>query len=54
MKKTYKITVTDTATYYIKAENIDGATELAVEWFSEREPDISIEETDEEAEYEIK
>lgn len=53
MKKTYKITVTDTATYYIKAEDIDDATELAVEWFGEREPDVKTEETDEEAEYEI-
>ena len=54
MKKTYKITITDTATYYIDTEDVDDATELALEWFSERKPDVSIEETDEEAEYEIK
>lgn len=49
--KTYKITVTDTATYYIEADDIERAEELAVEWFSEREPDVKSEETDEEAEY---
>ena len=57
MKKTYKITVTDTATYYIKANDSDDAIELArelaIEWFQEREPDVDIEETNEEAEYEI-
>ena len=53
MKKTYAITVTDTVTYYIKAEDSDEAADLAIEWFDEREPDVRVEETDEEADYEI-
>ena len=32
--KTYKITVTDTATYIIRAESLENAEDLAVEWFS--------------------
>ena len=52
--KNYKITVTDTATYIIRAENIEDAEDLAVEWFSEREPDVKSEETDEVAEYTIR
>ncbi len=51
--KNYKITVTDTATYIIRAENLENAEDLAVEFFSEREPDVNSEETDEEAEYTI-
>lgn len=51
--KNYKITVTDTATYIIRAESLENAEDLAVEWFSEREPDIDAEETEEEAEYTI-
>ena len=51
--KNYKITVTDTATYIIRAESIEDAEDLAVEWFSEREPSINSEETDEEAEFTI-
>lgn len=51
--KNYKITVTDTATYIIRAESLENAEDLAVEWFSEREPRISSQETDEEAEYTI-
>lgn len=53
LKETYKITVTDTATYYIKADDMEDAIDIAVEWFSEREPDVRVEETDEEAEYEV-
>ena len=53
MAKNYKITITDSATYIINAEIIESAKELAVEWFSEREPSIKIEETDEEAEYSV-
>lgn len=52
--KNYKITVTDTATYIIRAESIEDAEDLAVEWFSEREPDVKSEETDEVAEYTIR
>ena len=54
MAKTYKITVTDTATYYIKAKKIDDAIDLAVERFDEREPNVFAEEFDGKAEYEIK
>lgn len=53
MKKTYAITVTDTAIYYIKAEDSDEAADVAAKWFDEREPDVRVEETDEEADYEI-
>ena len=53
MKKTYKITVTDTATYYIKADDMDAAEDLAIEWFGERDPETIITETDEEEDYEI-
>ena len=52
--KNFKITVTDTATYIIAAEDEDMATGLAVEWFSEREPDINVTVTDDEPEYTIK
>lgn len=45
----YKITLTDAATYIIKARNEDEAIDKACEWFSEREPDITITETDEPA-----
>ena len=54
MKNTYKITVTDTATYYIKAENEGDAIDRAIDWFGEREPDIDVEVTTEEEDYEIK
>lgn len=45
----YKITLTDTVTYIIKANSEDEAIEKACDWFSEREPDITITETDEPA-----
>ena len=53
MKKNWLITITDTATYIIKAESQEEAEDLAVEWFSERKPSIIVEETTEEEDYEI-
>lgn len=45
----YKITLTDTATYVIKADSEEMALEIACEWFEEREPDTKIELTNEPA-----
>lgn len=42
MKDTYEITVTDSATYVIRAESREMAEELAVDWFHEREPIVKI------------
>lgn len=53
-KTTWKITITDTATYNIKAESVEEAKDLAMEWFEEREPHVEIKTTEDEAEYEIK
>lgn len=53
MKQNYKITVTDTATYIIRANSQEDAEDLAVEWFSEREPDIEVEITEDKEDYEI-
>ena len=53
MKKNYKITVVDTATYIIRAEMQKLAEEHAVELFDEREPTILTEETEEEYDCEI-
>ena len=50
--KNYKITLTDTATYIIKAEDEDTAIEEALEWFSERNPDVTVMKTDEPADNE--
>ena len=52
-KKTYAVTVSDKKTYKIRASSQADAEELALEWFSEREPSISIEVTDEKPEIEI-
>ena len=52
--KTYKITVSDVATYYISAESKEDAEDRAVEWFEERIPMIDTEETDELPDYIIK
>ena len=52
-KKTYSITVSDKRTYKIRASSPADAEALALEWFSEREPSISIEVTDESPEIEI-
>ena len=54
MAKTWKITVSDSATYVIKSEDREAAANLALEWFSERHPCYKFEETDEEPEYTIK
>ena len=43
MKDTYIVTVSDKATYVIKAKSRELAEDLAVEWFSEREPDVKVE-----------
>ena len=48
----YRITLTDTATYIIKADSPEDALDIACEWFQEREPDSQIEMTDEEADNE--
>lgn len=53
MKKTYLITVSDSAVYTIKAASRERAEDLAVEWFAEREPTIIIKETNDEPDVEI-
>ena len=54
-KKVYRITLTDTATYEIKSSSKEDAEWLALDWFSEREPKVVIEEVEDESgfEYEI-
>lgn len=52
-KKTYVVTVSDKNIYKIMASSSTDAEALALEWFSEREPSISIEVTDEKPEIEI-
>lgn len=42
MAKVYDITIKDSTGYYIKANSEEEAVELALEWFSERKPDIEI------------
>ena len=49
--QTYKITLTDTATYIIRAASREAAEDLACDWFSEREPNVAVSVTDEEPEY---
>lgn len=39
----YLITVSDTATYPIEADDLANAIQLAEEWFTERKPLIEIE-----------
>ena len=53
--KNYKITVSDSATYIIAANEEDKkrAEDLAIEYFQERNPKTSITITDEEPEYSI-
>ena len=41
-------------TYVIKAESLEDAKELAIEWFEERDPHVETSTTEEEPEYEIK
>lgn len=54
MKNVYIITVTDTATYAIKSASREMAEDLAVEYFSERNPSIKVEiSNNEEPEVEI-
>ena len=48
----YKITLTDTATYIIKANSEEEALNMVCEWFSERKPDTKIEMTNEKADNE--
>ncbi len=52
--ETYEITVSDKKTYIIRAASQEAAEEQACEWFSEREPDISVTVTDKEPEYILK
>ncbi len=52
-KMNFKVTLTDTATYIIKAETEEQALLMADEWFSEREPDVTISVTNEKEEYEV-
>lgn len=51
-KHTYIVTITDAATYTIKAQNKEMAVELAQEYFSERDPEcfVAIDDT---GEYEV-
>lgn len=51
-KKVYRITLTDTAIYTIKSSSEENALELALDWFSEREPSVKVEVVDDEYEYE--
>lgn len=53
-KDVYIITVSDSATYAIKAANREDAEYLALEYFDEREPDVEVEiDNDEEPDIEI-
>lgn len=52
-KKNYMVTVTDSATYVIRAASEEDAINLAKDYFEERDPDYEVEITDEEAEVEI-
>ena len=49
MKKTLKITVSDSAVYYIEADDNDMglAEDLALKWFSERKPVVNVSVCDE-------
>lgn len=40
----FEVTVSDTATYEIEAENVDEATLIAWDWFNERKPNFEIKE----------
>ena len=42
--KTFKVTVSDTATYEIVAETASEAKSIAWDWFNERKPAFEIEE----------
>lgn len=42
-KNTYVVTVTDTATYVIRADSEDFAKAMAMEYFSERTPTVTSE-----------
>lgn len=52
--KTFKITVSDSATYYIKTNDKDLAEEIAVEWFSERKPMVNVSECNEKPDIEVR
>lgn len=52
MMQTYKVTVRDCATYNIRTESQELAESLALDWFAERNPTVSVEITDEPAEVE--
>lgn len=52
--KTYKITVTDTATYTIASDDKEVAENLALDWFAERKPSVTTEITDDDPDYTIK
>ena len=49
----YEVTVTDTATYRIRATSEDSARDKAWDYFNEREPDFDIKVVDEPADNEI-
>lgn len=40
----YKITVTDTVTYYVEADSDGEAIDMALEWWAERDPLIEMKE----------
>ena len=52
-KKTYQITVSDSATYVIRSNSREDAEELARQYFEERQPDVETTVTDEEPQVEI-
>ena len=52
-KRNYKVSVTDSAAYVIRASSEEQAKDKAWEFFNERQPAFSIEITKEEAEVEI-
>lgn len=52
-KKTYEITVSDTATYRIRANSQEEAENLAWDYFNEREPNIDTVETNDKPDIEI-
>lgn len=45
--KTFKVTVSDIATYEIEVETANEAKSIAWNWFNERKPSFEIEEVEE-------
>lgn len=53
MKYNYKISITDSAEYIIKAASQEKAMEMAIEWFEERSPKVTVEITKEKEDVEV-